>query len=61
MGEQVLADRALDEALLRIGELSGRLWAVRLAHRPVRRRLGRDRCAGCGAPSPCPTARLAAG
>ncbi len=55
------ADPALDEALDRICELAGRLWAVRAAHRPVpvgwRRR--EERCAECGRPSPCPTLRAA--
>jgi len=56
-----LDDPALDEALARISDLSARLWAVRLAHRPVA--VGRLRrsvvCAGCGLPTPCPTLRAA--
>ena len=67
-------DPALDEALARISDLAGRLWAVRQAHRPVvtahqggRRRFGRPtsgrpglvRCGGCGLASPCPTLRAA--
>ena len=67
-------DPALDEALARISDLAGRLWAVRQAHRPVltgnsagRRRFGRRRfglrgpvrCGGCGLASPCPTLRAA--
>ena len=65
-------DPALDEALARISDLAGRLWAVREAHRPVvsyagRRRFGRPtsgrpgpvRCGGCGLASPCPTLRAA--
>lgn len=58
-------DRALEEAVQRVGELAGRLWAVRRAHRPVlvRGLLGphRLRCAGCRQPSPCPTLRAAGG
>ena len=55
------ADPALDEALERISDLAGRLWRVRLAHRPVevgwlRREV---RCAGCGQAVPCPTLRAA--
>ena len=54
-------DPTLDEALDRISDLSARLWAVRLAHRPVA--VGRLRrrcvCAGCGLPTPCPTLRAA--
>ncbi len=53
-------DDALEEALARISDLAGRLWAVRQAHRPVtvgwRRTL---RCAGCGLSAPCPTLRAA--
>lgn len=50
-------DPTLDQALSRISELAGRLWAVRQAHRPVVvGRLRRSvRCAGCGFPTPCPT------
>ena len=54
-------DPALDEAVARIRDLAGRLWAVRLAHRPVRSGWrGRTRCAGCGQQLPCATL-LAAG
>lgn len=54
-------DPALDEAVARIGDLAGRLWAVRLAHRPgssgwLRRGV---RCAGCGQDVPCATLRAA--
>jgi len=63
-------DPALDEALSRISDLAGRLWAVRQAHRPVA--VGRPvlgwagfagrravRCAGCGQASPCLTLQAA--
>ena len=67
---ETLADVALDEALRRIGELSGRLWAVRAAHRPGaaarrgralggRRGTGEPCCSGCGHPYPCPTVQAA--
>ena len=53
--------RALDEALDRIVELSGRVWEARAAHRPepVRRlrRAADRRCSGCGQAYPCATAR----
>ncbi len=54
-------DEALDDALARISDLAGRLWAVRLAHRPVRAGRLRHRlvCSGCGRPAPCPTLRAA--
>ena len=62
-------DPALDEALVRISDLAGRLWAVRQAHRPVAGRSGLGwaglgarrvlRCAGCGQASPCLTLRAA--
>jgi hypothetical protein len=57
---ETLADVALDQALARIGELSGRLWAVRSAHRPRPRAglLGGHRCAECGRAYPCPTTRV---
>ncbi|MCW2620907.1 MAG: hypothetical protein JWL64_509 [Frankiales bacterium] len=64
---ETLADVALDEALVKIGELSHRLWAVRTAHRPGPGRLAclpgrpRVRCTGCGHPYPCETARAARG
>ena len=59
------ADPALDEALERIRELSGRLWQVRAAHPsvpPARwsaawRRRRPAVCAGCGQAAPCPTLR----
>lgn len=54
-------DPALDEAVARISDLAGRLWAVRLAHRPGRSGWrGRTRCVGCGQQLPCATL-LAAG
>ena len=53
--------RALDEALDRIVELSGRVWEARAAHGPEpARRLRRTtdrRCSGCGQAYPCATAR----
>ena len=53
-------DLALDDALDRISDLAGRLWAVRQAHRPVvvgwRRAV---RCAGCGQATPCQTLQAA--
>ena len=52
-------DPALEDALARVRELSLRLWAVRLEHRPVRGLLGRARCATCGQPHPCPTSQAA--
>ena len=54
-------DPALDEALERISDLAGRLWAVRSAHRPVPAGWRRSslRCAGCGQPAPCATLRAA--
>lgn len=54
-------DPALEEALERISDLAGRLWAIRSAHRPVvAGRLRRSVvCAGCGLPTPCPTLRAA--
>jgi hypothetical protein len=57
----VTADPALDEALERISDLAGRLWAVRSAHRPVAAGWRRSslRCAGCGQPAPCATLRAA--
>ena len=65
MPVESVADVALDQALARIGDLTERLWAVRGEHRPVRRRtpLGRtvERCAACGTPAPCATARAASG
>lgn len=66
MAVETLADVALDEALVKIGELSHRLWAVRTAHRPAAGRLGlpgrpRVRCTGCGRAYPCETARAARG
>ena len=58
-------DRALEEAVQRVGELAGRLWEVRRAHRPVlvRGLLRQHRllCAGCRQPSPCPTLQAAGG
>lgn len=55
-----LGDPALDEAVARISDLAGRLWAVRLAHRPVASGWrGRGRCAGCGQQLPCETLRAA--
>ena len=58
-------DRALEEAVQRVGELAGRLWDVRRAHRPVLvrglLRPHRLRCAGCRQPSPCPTLQAAGG
>jgi hypothetical protein len=54
-------DPALDEAVARIRDLAGRLWAVRSAHRPSGPgRRARNRCAGCGQQLPCATL-LAAG
>lgn len=59
--EPALADAALEDALVRIRELSGRLWEVRRVHAPVAARslLGgpRVRCAACGSACPCPTLR----
>lgn len=64
-------DPALDDALARISDLAGRLWAVRQAHAPLatrdatgrgrfgRGRTGPVRCAGCGQASPCATLRAA--
>lgn len=54
-------DQALDEALDRIRELSGRLWEVRARHHPrPAGRLRRTRlCAECGHGMPCPTVRAA--
>lgn len=49
-----VADAALDDALVRIRELTLRLWAVRAAHQPSRG-LGRPRCGTCRARYPCPT------
>lgn len=54
------ADPTLDEAVARIADLAGRIWAVRLAHHPVRSRgLLRSgvRCEGCRQPHPCATLR----
>ena len=55
-----MGDGVLELAVLRVRELSERLWAVRAAH-PAVRRLGRTRCAGCGHAHPCPTLRAAGG
>ena len=59
--DDLALDPTLTQALDRISDLSARLWAVRLAHRPVS--VGRLRrsvvCAGCGLPTPCPTLRAA--
>lgn len=59
MSTRLADDSALDDALARISDLAGRLWAVRQEHRPVavgwRRR--QIRCAGCGQPVPCATSR----
>jgi hypothetical protein len=55
---QTVADVALDDALVRIRELSGRLWEVRRVHAPVPVRSLRGprvRCAACGQACPCPT------
>lgn len=57
-----LADVALDDALARIRDLTGRLWEVRRVHQPVAVRSlrgGRVRCAACGQACPCPTLRAA--
>jgi len=59
MPTRLAQDPALDDALARISDLAGRLWAVRQEHRPVivgwlRRQ---TRCAGCGQPVPCTTLR----
>lgn len=60
---ETVADAALDQALVRIGELSQRLWAVQAAHAPEPgrglRRQARCRC--CHAAFPCPTTRVATG
>jgi hypothetical protein len=60
---ETVADAALDQALVRIGELSQRLWAVQAAHapQPPRGLRRRPRCAGCHQQFPCPTAKVAAG
>lgn len=50
-------DRAFDEALARIGELSGRLHAVLDLHDPRRTLLGGRVCRCCSRPFPCPTVR----
>jgi hypothetical protein len=52
-------DRALDDALARVRELSLRLWAVREVHQPARGRLGRARCGTCGQTYPCATVQAA--
>lgn len=52
------ADPALDDALLRIAELSGRLHAVADLHSPRRTLLGSRSCRACGKSFPCPTTRL---
>lgn len=52
-----VADPALDDALLRIAELTGRLHAVADLHRPRRTLLG-PRCWACGRSFPCPTVRV---
>jgi hypothetical protein len=54
-------DRALDDALARVRELSLRLWAVREVHQPARGLLGRARCVACGQAYPCATVQAAAG
>ncbi len=56
------ADPALDEALVHIGDLAERIWAVRRLHAPARRRgwRGRTACAGCGHALPCPTLQAVA-
>lgn len=60
---ETVADAALDQALVRIGELTQRLWAVQDAHRPEEARglRRRPRCRGCHHAFPCPTARVADG
>lgn len=48
-------DAALDEALVRIAELTGRLHAVVDLHSPRRTVLGGRLCRACARPFPCPT------
>jgi hypothetical protein len=51
------ADPALDDALARIAELSGRLRAVGDLHVPRRTLLGAHVCRACAHAFPCPTTR----
>jgi len=62
-GTETVADVALDQALVRISELTERLWAVQEAHRPgATGSWGRPpRCRGCHRAFPCPTSQVAAG
>lgn len=53
--EQVTADPAFDEALMRIRELSVRLHNVLDLHDPRRTLLGSRVCRDCSRPFPCPT------
>jgi len=48
-------DPALDDALDRIAELTGRLHAVRDLHVPRRTVLGGRVCRACARSFPCPT------
>lgn len=54
-------DRAFDEALARIRELSTRLHAVVDLHDPRRTLLGTQVCRCCSRRFPCPTVQSAAG
>lgn len=51
-------DPALDDALLRIAELTSRLHAVVDLHAPRRTVLGARVCRACARPFPCPTVRV---
>ena len=51
-------DAALDDALARIAELTGRLHAVSDLHAPRRTLLGARCCRACQRAWPCPTVRV---
>jgi hypothetical protein len=54
----LVADDALDDALSRIAELTGRLHAVADLHAPRRTLLGTRACRACARAFPCPTVQL---
>lgn len=57
LGDATLDDRALDDALARIADLTSRLHAVADLHVARRSLLGRT-CRACARPYPCPTVQV---